>query len=390
MKVLIVLDNIHTGGISKSLLNLLPNIAKLADCDLLVFKDVNIDKDSIPADIRLIVPDTKLKILGMSQEEIKHYSILAYMCRAILVLISRIVNGGFSRKILFSFIKQIGDYDIAISYSQDVGWKTISTGCNQFVLDKVNAKTKLAYIHCDYERFGGYHPKQEKMYSRFDKIICVSKACMNSFSRMFPKLREKCFVSENFTNIEDINSQIAEGCMEYSNTVHNFVTVCRLGREKGIQRTVEVLARLKREGYKDFKWTIVGGGPDKEQIEKLIEVHSMSENIDLVGQKNNPYVYIKNAEFFLLPSYHEAAPMVFGEAVALGVPVVTTNTISAKELIEDRGYGVVCENSVDGIYSVMKKILDGDITLNKLEISSVSINQYAEKQLEELLMNCCK
>lgn len=93
------------------------------------------------------------------------------------------------------------------------------------------------------------------------------------------------------------------------------------------------------------------------KINQLINEKGLSNDIDLVGKKNNPFVYIKNADFFLLPSFHEAAPMVYGEAISLGVPVVTTNTISAKELIEERDYGIVCENSEEGIYFTLKIFL---------------------------------
>ena len=67
----------------------------------------------------------------------------------------------------------------------------------------------------------------------------------------------------------------------------------------------------------------------------------------MVGNKENPYPYIKNASCFLLPSLHEAAPMVFGEASSLGVPVLTTETCSAIELVQSRGIGYVVENSID-------------------------------------------
>lgn len=385
MKILIVLDNIHTGGISKSLLNLLPHIVQYADCDLLVFKKTGIENYPIPSNITIVETDTKLNLLGMSQNEIKDYSKFGYCCRATLVLLSRIFSGDFSRKILFSFVKNIGEYDLAISYSQDVGWNTISTGCNQFVLEKVRAKAKVAFIHCDYEQFGGYSPKQEKTYHKFDKIVCVSKSCKNSFIRKFPKLEEKCYVCENFTNIEEISVKTKSGNVEYDMSEMNFVTVCRLGEEKGLIRTIQVLDKLKKEGYKKFHWTIVGDGPDKKKIERLINEFELNKVISLVGQKSNPYVYIKNADFFLLPSFHEAAPMVFGESIALGIPVVTTNTISAKELIEDRGYGVVCENSSEGIYSVLKDIFDGKIKLKIIKKINTDINKFADKELRTLI-----
>lgn len=121
------------------------------------------------------------------------------------------------------------------------------------------------------------------------------------------------------------------------------------------------------------------------KINQMIKEKGLSNDIDLVGKKNNPFVYIKNADFFLLPSFHEAAPMVYGEAISLGVPVVTTNTISAKELIEERDYGIVCENSEEGIYSTLKNIFDGNIKLKKMKIKNNEINKFASEELKELI-----
>lgn len=385
MRALIVLDNIHTGGISKSLLNFLPFISKYAECDLLVFKETNFKEIQIPNNVNIIDTNARLNIIGMSQSEILNYSKFGYVIRAILVMISRLTNGNLSRKILFSFVKRLENYDLAISYSQDVGWNTISTGCNQFVLEKVNAKTKIAYIHCDYENFGGYDSRQEKEYNKFDKIICVSNGCKNSFKKMFPNLENKCFVCENFTNVDEINKKIINGCINYNSKYINFVTVCRLSEEKGIIRTTNVLARLKKEQNTNFKWIIVGDGPDRFKIEKIIKENDLSDNIHLVGRKSNPFIYIKNADFFLLPSFHEAAPMVYGEAIFLGVPVVTTNTISAKELIEDRNYGIVCENSEEGIYIALKNIFNGNVKLEKIKKENSDINKFANEELKRLI-----
>ena len=149
MRVLIVLDNIHTGGISKSLLNFLPFISKYAECDMLVFKRTDFKEISIPKNVKIVNTNERLNVLGMSQSEMMRYSKRGAVLRTFLVILSRLINGNFSRKILFSSMKQLGQYDLAISYSQDVGWNTISTGCNQFVLEKVNAKKKIAYVHCD-------------------------------------------------------------------------------------------------------------------------------------------------------------------------------------------------------------------------------------------------
>ena len=78
--------------------------------------------------------------------------------------------------------------------------------------------------------------------------------------------------------------------------------------------------------------------------------------------------------------------MVFGESVALGIPVITTNTTSAIEMIANEGVGIVCENSEDGIYDAVKSVLSKNI--GKISISleqSEEINKKAKKHFLELI-----
>lgn len=382
MKVLVVLDNIHTGGISKSLLNFLPHICKYGDCDLLLFRNDNIDATLIPPEVTILNGDRKLSILGMSQSEIKAKSKKHFIYRSLLVMLARVFGGNRSRRILFRQIADVGTYDIAISYSQDVRWNSISTGCNHFVIEKTKARYKAAFIHCDYEHFGGYDPRQLSDYQKFDSIVCVSQSCANSFAKMFPSLSNKCIVCENFTNTDEIYDKLATGYREYQHNRIIFSTVCRLGEEKGIERGIGVFGRLLSEGYQNFQWIIVGDGPEHEKIEQTIKQYGLSDYVELVGKKSNPYYYVKDSDVFLLPSFHEAAPMVFGEAHAMGVPILTTDTISAYELVENRGLGKVCINSEAGLYSKLKEILSGTTVLERISASKIAeINTYAEQEL---------
>ena len=53
--------------------------------------------------------------------------------------------------------------------------------------------------------------------------------------------------------------------------------------------------------------------------------------------------------------------MVFGECCAVGTPILTTNTVSATELVWDRGLGWVCPNSTDGLYGALLEFLEGEL-----------------------------
>lgn len=101
---------------------------------------------------------------------------------------------------------------------------------------------------------------------------------------------------------------------------------------------------------------IVGGGEEEDKLKDFIKANNMIDYVKLYGNQSNPYPYFLNANLFVLPSYHEAAGMVIQESYFLNIPVLTTNTISAKEFVGE--YGWVCENSEDGLYYALKYLLD--------------------------------
>ena len=126
--------------------------------------------------------------------------------------------------------------------------------------------------------------------------------------------------------------------------VLNIVTVARMGKEKGVERAVRAIAALGPDREK-LRYYIVGDGAQRIQVNQAIIEEGLSEQITLCGAHTNPYGYIQSADLLLIPSYSEAAPLVIGEAACLGTPILSTETSSAREMIEKTGYGWVCENS---------------------------------------------
>ncbi|QSX09598.1 glycosyltransferase [Alkalibacter rhizosphaerae] len=100
-----------------------------------------------------------------------------------------------------------------------------------------------------------------------------------------------------------------------------------------------------------------GGGALESSIKEEVHRRGLEDRIRFYGDQNNPYRFLKNADLLLLPSIHEAAPMVIMEAKSLGVPVLSTDTISAKEMIIEGKEGFVCPNNEEGIYQDLRKIL---------------------------------
>ena len=378
MRELVVIDKLNLGGVTSSLLNYLDYASSFHQIDLLVFSNV-VDTSCLPSNVKLVKSPKLLSLFGFSQKEVEKQSISWALLRGLMAAASKLFGGHYIRRIMFSFIKRVGDYDVAISYTHDVSWKALTTGCNDFVLQKVSAKHKISFVHCDYKLFGGFDKRGETIYRGFDTIVCVSNGCKKSFIESFPNLESQTVVCENFIDITKIDS-LAEPAVPFANKEFKIVTVCRVEEQKGVFRIIDVAKRLKAEGQVNYVWRIVGDGPDLDNIKEKVSALGLEDVIEVVGRQNPPYRYINGATLFVLPSFHEAAPMVFGECRVLGIPVLSTRTTSADELLAERGLGLVCENSTDAIYEGVKAIISGKVSLPIIgKDMSAKTNEQAEK-----------
>ena len=100
----------------------------------------------------------------------------------------------------------------------------------------------------------------------------------------------------------------------------------------------------------------------------------MEEQVFFLGEQKNPYRYMLNADYLLVPSLHEAAPMVFDEANIIGLPIISTNTTSAHEMVADNG-GIVCESfgEIENILIELKKNINKK---NKTESNNIQQKQF--------------
>lgn len=242
-------------------------------------------------------------------------------------------------------------YDVAIGYLEM--WSDI------YVLKKIQARKKIAWIHLDYQKAGLIPEYDRKMFWEYDEIILVSYECKKSFLQVFPELKDKVKCIENIISIETIKRRALEENINMSK--YNGVqigTVCRIVfRHKGLDRALKVLRVLKEEGYK-FTWHIIGGGEDFDYLQKLIDEFNMNEQVILYGEKENPLPYIQKFDFVLLPSLFEGKPMVITEAQMLGIPAVVTRYASAHEQIQSGYNGLIMENSEEGILKGLRQIFD--------------------------------
>ena len=177
-----------------------------------------------------------------------------------------------------------------------------------------------------------FRRKVNRISQEYFDMIGVSKAVCMSWEKEF-LLRKNIKYIPNIVNprsiIDDLKNDRAEISLK-SNPV--LLVVGRLSHEKGQLRLLEVLSRLSKEGYR-FSAYFIGSGNLEELCKQEALKLNLQETVFFLGEKENPYPYMKQADLLIVPSYHEGRPCVITEALVLGVPVLSTDSGGPRELL---------------------------------------------------------
>ncbi len=385
-KIIVVQKDFSVGGIATACMNFISKVSK-TDVDLTLVSFDEIEED-IPNNVHFIKACKQLRYFAKSNSESQKIGFGFRLCWLINRILCKIFGNKYLLKAALSHQPGIlGEYDLAISFAPSTDGKSLCVGNSEFVLEKINAKTKVVVFHNDFCSAGLNTKFVIDRLAKFDKILCVSKSCAKSMKNTLPSLSTKIDFLYNFADVEKIVEKSKEKQCEYNNEYFNIVSVSRLSEEKAHMRSLKVFKHL-HDTYGNFIWHIVGDGKERNALEDFVRANDMQDYVKFYGSKDNPYPYIKNADLFYLGSYHEAAPMVYGESMILGCPVLTTNTCSSKEMIPPE-YGYICENSEEGIYNGLKEVLENPkLVAEKRE--NLKSFQYDNDAIVEKLLDLIK
>ena len=112
------------------------------------------------------------------------------------------------------------------------------------------------------------------------------------------------------------------------------VSVGRLDKQKNFPLIIKSFAKLP-DKFDEYILDIYGEGPERPYLQSLIDDEKMSDRITLCGAKQNLLSQINDADLFVLPSNYEGFPNALLEAMAIGLPVISTDfsTGIARELV---------------------------------------------------------
>lgn len=332
-KLLFLIPNLCHGGAEKVLVNLVNNLnPEKYDITLLTLFDVGVHKDALLPHI--------------------HYrTVMRRQFRGNTTLFKF-----FSPEFLWKrMVKE--HYDVAVSYLEGPTNRILS-GCT-------DPDTKrVAWLHTAMDNkkvFSvGFRSAKEAVhrYSKFDKIIAVSQQVKTFFLSHYDA---PCSIEVLYnTNETEQIRQKAVLPLDDTDFQEQDLTICSTGRlikVKGFDRLLNAHRRLLDEGYR-HKICILGVGEEQKSLEHEISRHGLQDSFLLLGYKDNPYQYVSRCDLYVCSSRREGFSTAVTEALVVGTPVVSTDCSGAKELLgENDEYGIVVENSEEGIYQGMKRML---------------------------------
>ena len=245
-------------------------------------------------------------------------------------------------------LKEYFDIEIGMTYND---FESVLNSSNK------NSK-KIGWFHSEINVPGlkPLLPEILKQFPQFDVMVYCSQKIKDLMHIHHPDLhfpREKVII--NAISIEEIKVKAAEKIEPFSEKP-SFVSVGRLHYRKGYHKLIEAHTKLIREGH-DHQILIVGEGEHRQNLEKLIKENKVERTFILLGNKMNPYPYIKNADFFILPSESEAWPLVIAEALILQKPIIATDTGDVSMMIAPEKTGILIPYKVEEMYYSMKRFL---------------------------------
>lgn len=239
--------------------------------------------------------------------------------------------------------------DIVVSYSS---W------CHDQIAFAKNAKY-VKYIHGDPGTNPVYREEAEQkkeLLRRYHRIVCVSGAAWENFRRI-SGLTDGVELHYNPIDSDHVR-ELALQEVALPKDVPLICAVGRLSEEKGFERLLVIHKKLLDQGIR-HKLVIVGDGPDRDFLPRLVRALEVEDSVILAGYQSNPYPYMKQSKFLVSSSFTEGLPVIAMEALSLGVPMVAA-VPSVGEAFGDEMCGLITENDNASLMEGIRRMLTDD------------------------------
>lgn len=388
-RLLIMSTALDIGGVQKSLLSLLQALDyREFSVDLLLLDEGGEFMTYLPAQVRVIKFPPKHQWVYLPRGQVLTSFLQAIgpnlnVFRYIFFLLKGLLIGnmGQARQQLMRAAAHTlpgipGNYDAAIDYTG---------GHKGYILAKTQAKKKLSWVHGDYRVFRRDRKIDLDEYARIDAIITVSETCLHIIAEEFPQFSSKCHIMPNIISKKSIEQLALSPIENMQDEPHTYkiLDITRLDPDKGLELAAEACKELTHRGY-EIHWYVLGEGPERQRLQSYIDQLGISDRFTLLGSRQNPYPYIRQADFIVHCSKFEGRSVAIDEAMLLGKPIVLTDYATAKDQIDSEVNGLICAMNKEGIFAAVKRLIDEPELAEKFMANLESYDIPPEASIDKL------
>ena len=272
------------------------------------------------------------------------------------------------------------DYYLSLDRSPDIVQFHSEAECYYYLKNRKEVSAKVVmFLHSDGKPFEmelQYYPcLKNSNYLRtlqkefdwtighVDRIVFIAQKGQNNFLQLYPQIP----FAKTSLILNGINDFSDEQKIEYNRIKQNYLNsdfkyrLCCSGTintRKGHRIIIEALHLLPPQIQKEIHVDFMGEGPERIELEKLVENYGLSDHIKFYGQvpNENIYKYLAKNNIYILMSKNEGLPISIIEAMRAGLPIISTQIAGIPELVEEGYNGCLVNPSVDELLGVLNNI----------------------------------
>ncbi len=216
------------------------------------------------------------------------------------------------------------------------------------------------------------------LYSKSDKVICVSKAIESTLNNKYG-LKNVLTIY----NLMDINLNLNKGDVKLAEKYKPifdenlvFINIGRLDFQKGQWFLIRSFKKVQKKVDK-VKLCILGDGDLKDDLYKLVDELGLENDVLFLGNHDNIFPFLKNSDCFVLSSLLEGFPLTLIEALSMDLPIISTDCKTGPRecLCPELDINEEIKYPYFGEYGVLTKPFNKELNLNSLEEKELDINE---------------
>lgn len=169
------------------------------------------------------------------------------------------------------------------------------------------------------------------------------------------------------------------------------ISVVRLVRRKGYDYLLQAMAKINKP---NLKLIILGEGPEKDNLEKIIKENGLEDKVIMPGfvSENKKFQYLNCSDIYVLSSVHEGLGIVLQEAMQVGLPIVSTNYGGQVDIVKENENGILVENrSAAALAQGINRLINNKELMHKMRQNNLKkVKEFYADAITDAYIACIK